>query len=253
MLRIRTLIADDEPLAREGIRRILEREPALSVIGECENGQETVDAVRRDPPDLLFLDIQMPGLDGFQVLESLDRTQLPLVVFVTAYEEHAVHAFEIHALDYVLKPPDESRVHEAVVRACGVLEQKEKDAAVARMLEMLGTMKAPRQATARLMVPSRGKITFVKVEEIDWIEAQGDYVQIYSAGKKFLLRRKVSALEQELPEETFARIHRSTIVNVTRVRELQPMYHGDYAVILQDGTRLTMSRSYRPKVFHDML
>ena len=253
MLRIRTLIADDEPLAREGLRRILEREPGLTLIGECENGQETVEAVRRDLPDLLFLDIQMPGLNGFQVIEALDAGQIPLVVFVTAYEEHALRAFEIHALDYVLKPPDEGRVHEAVLRACGILEQKEKDAAVSRMLEMLASMRAPRGPAARLMIPSRGKITFIRVEEIDWIEAQGDYVQIYAAGKKHLLRRKVSALEKELPEETFARIHRSTIINVTRVRELQPLYHGDYAVILNDGTRLTMSRSYRPKVFQEML
>jgi two-component system LytT family response regulator len=253
MPRIRTLIADDEPLAREGIRRILEREQSLVMIGECENGQETVEAVRRDAPDLLFLDIQMPGLNGFQVIEALSSGQIPLVVFVTAYEEHALRAFDVHALDYVLKPPDPERVHEAVQRACAILESKEKDAAVSRILEMVAAMRPPRPPAARLMVPSRGKITFIKVEEIDWIEAQGDYVQVHAAGRKHLLRRKVSVLERELPGETFARIHRSTIINVTRVRELQPLYHGDYAVILLDGTRLTMSRSYRPKVFQEMM
>ncbi len=252
MERIRAMIVDDEPLAREGLRRLLDEDGDFECVAECGDGQAAVQAVREFLPDLLFLDVQMPEMNGFDVLRSLEEPVLPLVVFVTAFEEHAIHAFEVHALDYLLKPLDTQRFREAVQRARAELQQQGKQAAIGRILTMLGTLRPSHQTTDRIMLKSGGKITFLPVEEIEWVEAQGDYVCLHTPGKKHLLREKISALEEQLSPERFLRIHRSTIVNVNRVKEMQPLYHGDYAVLLYDGTRLTLSRSFRDRVFQGL-
>lgn len=253
MERIRTLIVDDEPLAREGLRRLLDEDGDIECVAECGDGPSAVQAIREKLPDLLFLDVQMPEMNGFEVLRLLDRARLPLVIFVTAYEEHAIHAFEVHALDYLLKPLEPQRLQEALVRAKAEIQSQGKVAVIGRMLSMLGTLRSSRPPGAdRIMLKSAGRITFLPVEEIMWVEAQGDYVCLHTPGKKHLLRERISALEEQLSPDLFVRIHRSTIVNVNRVKEMQPLYHGDYAVLLQDGTRLTLSRSFRDRVFQGL-
>lgn len=252
MERIRALIVDDEPLAREGLRRLLDEDEDVVCVAECGDGPAAVQTVREERPDLLFLDVQMPEMDGFEVLRSLDESTLPLVIFVTAFEEHAIHAFEVHALDYLLKPFDTQRFREAVARAKDEIRSRGKEATISRILGMLGTLRPAHQGTDRIMLKSGGRITFLRVEEIEWVEAQGDYVCLHTTGKKHLLREKISALEEQLSPDRFLRIHRSTIVNVNRIKEMQPLYHGDYAVLLHDGTRLTLSRSFRDRVFQGL-
>jgi two-component system LytT family response regulator len=252
MEQIRALIVDDEPLAREGLRRLLNEDGEIVCVGECGDGPTAVQAVRENLPDLLFLDVQMPEMDGFEVLRSLDETLLPLVIFVTAFEEHAIHAFEVHALDYLLKPLDTQRFREAVGRAKAELQVRGRKAVVSRIRGMLGTLRLTHQSADRIMLKSAGRITFLHIGEIEWVEAQGDYVCLHAAGKKHLLREKISALEEQLSPNQFLRIHRSTIVNVNRVKEMQPLYHGDYAVLLHDGTRLILSRSFRDRVFQGL-
>jgi two-component system LytT family response regulator len=252
MERIRAMIVDDEPLAREGLRRLLEEDEDVECVAECGDGPSAVQAVREKQPDLLFLDVQMPEMDGFEVLRSLDEATLPMVIFVTAFEEHAIHAFEVHALDYVLKPLDTQRLREAVARAKAEIQIRGKKAVISRILGMLGAFRPAHPGTDRIMLKSGGKITFLRVEEIEWVEAQGDYVCLHTSGKKHLLREKISALEEQLLSDQFLRIHRSTIVNVNRIKEMQPLYHGDYAVLLHDGTRLTLSRSFRDRVFQGL-
>jgi len=249
MERIRTLIVDDEPLARKGVRQLLEADPEIDIIGECSDGVEAAEQIKALHPDLVFLDIQMPEMDGFETLESLSADELPLVVFVTAYDQHALRAFQVHALDYLLKPFDEERFQEALVRAKSQLREKGGNQLSRRILEMLDGTRDERQGPGRIMVRSAGRITFVRVEEVDWIEAQGDYVCLHCQGKKHLVREKISDMESQLAADRFLRIHRSTIVSIPRIKEMQPLFHGEYAVVLHDGTRLTLSRSFRDRVF----
>lgn len=252
MEQIRALIVDDEPLAREGLRRLLEQDEDFTCVAECGDGPAAVQAVREFLPDMLFLDVQMPEMNGFDVLRALDESVLPIVIFVTAFEEHAIQAFEVHALDYLLKPIDTQRFHEALARVKAEIRNRGKRETISRILGMLGTLRAPNQGTDRIMLKSGGRITFLRVEEIEWVEAQGDYVCLHTPGKKHLLREKISVLEEQLSPDRFLRIHRSTIVNVNRIKEMQPLYHGDYAVLLHDGTRLTLSRSFRDRVFQGL-
>ena len=249
MERIRTLIVDDEPLARQGIRLFLEKDPELEILGEAGDGVEALERIRVDHPDLVFLDVQMPEMNGFEVLECLSPEELPLVVFVTAYDQYALNAFQVHALDYLLKPYEDERMQEAVDRAKASLHQKNGTQTTRRLIEMLDSTKADRARVGRIMVRSGGRITFVRVEDVDWIEAQGDYICLHTQGKKHLVREKISEMEAQLSPEHFLRIHRSTMINVSRIKEMQPLFHGEYSVVLQDGTRLTMSRSFRDKVF----
>jgi two-component system LytT family response regulator len=249
MERIRTLIVDDEPLARKGLRQFLEADPEVDIIGECSDGVEAVEQIKSMHPDLVFLDIQMPEMDGFATLDSLASDELPLVVFVTAYDQHALRAFQVHALDYLLKPFEEERFQEALARAKAQLREKGGSQLTRRILEMLDGTRVERQAPGRIMVRSAGRITFVRVEEVDWIEAQGDYVCLHCQGKKHLVREKISDMETQLADGRFLRIHRSTIVSIPRIKEMQPLFHGEYAVVLHDGTRLTLSRSFRDRVF----
>ncbi len=249
MERIRTLIVDDEPLARKGVRQFLEEDPEVEILGECGDGLEAVEQIKALHPELVFLDIQMPEMDGFAVLDAINPDELPIVVFVTAYDQHALHAFQVHALDYLLKPFEEERFQEALARAKAQLRQKNGSQLTRRIIEMLDGSREERQAPGRIMVRNAGRITFVRVEEVDWIEAQGDYVCLHCQGKKHLVREKISDMETQLPADRFLRIHRSTIVSIPRIKEMQPLFHGEYAVLLQDGTRLTMSRSFRDRVF----
>jgi two-component system LytT family response regulator len=249
MDRIRTLIIDDEPLARQGLRAVLQKDPEIEVVDEAGDGLEALEKIRSLHPNLIFLDIQMPELNGFEVLDSLAADEMPLVVFVTAYDQYALNAFQVHALDYLLKPYEDERLMEAVGRAKAQLRQKNGGNPAKKIQDMLDSTRAERSRVGRIMVRSGGRITFVRVDDVDWIEAQGDYICLHTQGKKHLIREKISDMETQLSSDNFLRIHRSTMVNVTRIREMQPLFHGEYAVVLQDGTRLTMSRSFRDRVF----
>lgn len=247
---IRTLIVDDEPLARERVRSLLETEPDIEIVGECGDGQEALVAIRRERPQLVFLDIQMPELDGLGMLAQLAPEERPAVVFVTAYDQYAIKAFEVHALDYLLKPYDTERFLAALHRARGWVQRRPEAATEAqqRLSELLAEVRPPARAMDRLAVKSSGRVVLVKIEDIDWVEAADNYVSLHVASESHMLRETMNALEARLPSTSFLRISRSTIVNLNRVKELQPLFHGEYAVILRDGTRLTLSRSYRDKL-----
>jgi len=241
-VKIRTLIVDDEPLARQRLRNLLNADPEIDMVGECGNGQEALTALQHYHPDLMFLDVQMPVLDGFGVLEALGKTSLPVIIFVTAHDRYALKAFEVHALDYLLKPFDKSRFADALKRAKDQVKKDRNGAADQRLLDLL---KERSRGSERLMVKSAGRVTFVRTEDIDWIEAAGNYVRLHTGKEDHLLRESMSGLEAKLDQKHFVRIHRSTIVNVERIRELQPAFHGDYIIILQNGTELALSRNYR--------
>jgi two-component system LytT family response regulator len=245
---ITTLIVDDEPLARTRIRSLLEKEPDLTVIGECGDGQQAVAMVNELQPDLLFLDVQMPALDGFGVLEALGVERMPAVIFVTAYDRYAIRAFDVHALDYLLKPFDRERFQRALGRARAQLQRDEKLAASEKLLALIEDVQAQRKPLQRLVIKSAGRVFFLRLEEIDWIEAAGNYLKLHVGSETHLLRETMNALEGRLNAEQFVRIHRSTIVNLDRIQELQPWFHGDYRVVLRDGTQLTLSRGYRQKL-----
>jgi two-component system, LytTR family, response regulator len=244
---LRVLIVDDEPLARARLRALLEREPDVQVAGESGDGVQAITAVEALRPDLVFLDVQMPALDGFGVLEALGEP-LPAVVFVTAYDRYALRAFEVHALDYLLKPFDRERFRRALERARATLQRDESLAVNRKLLELLDDVRPTRKAAPRLVVKTAGRVFFLRPEEIDWVEAAGNYVKVHVGREDHLLRETMSALEGRLDADRFVRIHRSTLVNLDRVKELQPWFHGDYKVILRDGTELTLSRGYRPKL-----
>lgn len=240
---LRTLIVDDEPLARERVRMMLGPHEDVTIVGECSDGRQAVTAVRDLRPDLLFLDVQMPGLDGFGVLQELHDDPLPYVVFVTAHDRYAIQAFDVHALDYVLKPFSADRFGLALDRARAALGRRDGAAVDQSQLQtLLASLTAGQREKQRLVVKSSGRVFFVKVDEIDWIEAEGNYVRLHMGTQSHLLRETMKGMEAVLDAERFIRIHRSTIVNADRIRELQPLFHGEHAVILHDGTRLVASR-----------
>ncbi len=247
-MKIRALIVDDEPPARELIATLLRDEPDVEVVGECVNGRKAVSAIERLSPDLVFLDVRMPGLDGFGVLAELPVERWPLIVFVTAYEEHAVRAFEVHALDYLLKPFEYDRLRQAVRRARAKMSQGEGASEQTRLLSLLEDLQNKAQSWDRVVVREAGRITFLKPDEIDWIEAEGNYVCLHAGAKSHLLHETMNAAEARLAERKFLRVSRSALVNLERVKEWQPLFHGDSVLILKDGTRLTVSRVYREKL-----
>jgi two-component system LytT family response regulator len=228
---IRTLIVDDEPLARTTIAELLRNDPEISVVGECGSGTEAIEAVRTCRPALLFLDVQMPGCDGFDVIEQLGGDSPKAVVFVTAYDKYALKAFEAEALDYLLKPYSDSRFFRMLTRAKALLQS----AVEPRPLD-------------RLMVKSAGRVIFLRAAEIDWIEAADYYACLHVGERSHLLRRSMGDLERELDREIFCRIHRSAIVNISRVRELRLDANGEYEVVLQNGAQLRLSRTYREQL-----
>ena len=242
---LRTLIVDDEPLARERVRMMLGMHDDVAVIGEVGDGQQAIDAIRQERPDLVFLDVQMPSVDGFGVLRALEGEIMPYVVFVTAYDQYALRAFEVHALDYVLKPFNAERFSQALQRARAAITKRDdvegsvdKD----RLRSLVASLTAEQREKQRIVVKSSGRVFFVKVDDIDWIEAEGNYVRLHMGAQSHLLRETMKGMESVLDTSQFIRIHRSTIVNADRIRELQPLFHGEYAVILRDGTRLVASR-----------
>jgi len=247
-VKIRTLIVDDEPLARQRLRRLLEADPDITLLGESGDGQQALADLRNLRPDLVFLDVQMPVLDGFGVLQALAGSSLPVVIFVTAHDRYALKAFEVHALDYLLKPFDKARFGSALEHAKTQVRQGTAAALDERLQELLQTVQARRPGPERLIVRSAGRIFFVRIEDIDWIEAAGNYVCLHVGKEEHLLRESLTALEKKLDPARFVRIHRSTIVNLERVRELQPVFHGDYVLILQDGRELAVSRGFRDRL-----
>ena len=248
MEKIRTLIVDDEPLAREGIRLHLDDHPDFEVIGECGSGEEAVQKIETEDPDLVFLDVQMPGLDGFGVLESVGAEQLPAVVFITAYDQFALRAFEAHALDYLLKPFEAERFGKALDRIRSQLNSRAAAPMDERLRNLLASLGAKENYLERMVARTNGKILILRVHDVDWIEAAANYVRVHIGQKQFLVRETMTNLETRLDPEKFLRIHRSIIVRKDRIKELEPLFQGDYSVVLNDGTRLTSSRGYRDKI-----
>ena len=252
--RIRTIVVDDEPAARRGVRLLLERDPEIAIAGEAGSGAEAADLIVRVRPELAFLDVQMPGFDGFELLGGLEPAATPVVVFVTAYDEHALRAFEVNAVDYLLKPFDDARFAAALARAKQAVRRRPVDMVEARLSQLLTYLKNAPAATAapesaeRILVKSSGEIFFLKADEIDWIEAEGDYMKFHVAGKTHLMRETMARLEARLDTKKFVRIHRSTIVNIDRMRKLSPSFAGEYAVVLHDGTKLKLSRGYHERI-----
>jgi two-component system LytT family response regulator len=250
-LRIRAVIIDDEPAARRGVRLLLERDASVEVVGEAAGGLEAAELMAREKPDLAFLDVQMPGCDGFQALAKVGVGAAPAVVFVTAYDEHALRAFEVNAVDYLLKPFDDLRFAAALARAKETVRRRTGDEVDRRLSQLLVYLQAAPPAARpaeRIMVKSSGEIFFLKAEEIDWVEAEGDYMKFHVAGKAHLMRETMARLEARLDPKRFVRIHRSTIVNLDRVRKLSPSFAGEYAVVLHDGTKLRLSRGYHERI-----
>jgi len=278
MSKIRILVVDDEPAVRRRIVRLLERDPDVMVVGEAGSGAEAVPLVAAEKPDLVFLDVQMPEMSGFEVLEALGPRP-PAVIFVTSRDQHALQAFEVNAVDYLLKPFEDERFAAALRRAKSELIRRQTDALSTELAKLLQHLQANAGATApgaaavategasgsrppmggsngspeaitreRVLLRSGGEIYFVKAEEIDWIEAEGDYMKFHAGGRVHQLRETMANLEDRLDSKRFIRIHRSTIVNLDRVRKLSPSFAGEYAVILHDGTKLRLSRGYHDRL-----
>lgn len=254
--RIRTIVVDDEPAARRGVRLLLERDRAIEVVGEAASGAEAAELIRRERPALAFLDVQMPGSDGFAALRQLEPDGAPTVVFVTAYDEYALRAFEVHAVDYLLKPYDDARFEAALRRAKEEVRRRQTETVNARLAQLLDYLQANQDEPApagdkvedRILLKSSGEIFFLKAEEIDWIEAEGDYMKFHVAGRAHLMRETMARLEARLDPKRFIRIHRSTIINIDRLRKLSPSFAGEYAVVLHDGTKLKLSRGYHERI-----
>ena len=253
MSAIRTLIVDDEPLARDGVRLRLGRD--FEVVGECGNGADAVELIGALEPDLVFLDVQMPGVTGFEVVDEIGAAQMPVTVFVTAFDQYALRAFDVHALDYVLKPFDDERFAQTLSRVRERIAERRAGRIGERLAGLLAEMGGSdasgldaRRYPDRLAVKDAAKVTFVPVDELDWVEADGDYMRLHCAGKSHLVRRTMAEMEKRLDPERFVRIHRSTIVALDRIRELRPTFHGEYVVLLRDGTKLKLSRGYRAKL-----
>jgi two-component system LytT family response regulator len=244
---LRALVVDDEPLARKRIRALLADEPDIDVVGEAGGGSEAIRLIGSARPDLVFLDVQMPGHDGFDVLRASAPTHLPMVIFVTAHDAHAIRAFEVAAADYLLKPVVEERFRAAVRRAVDRVRGAHSGD-ISRQLTTLLEQLPAFAAVDRVPIRSDGRVTFVKVREIDWVDVSGDHVRLHVGKATHLLRETMSELEARLPASSFMRIHRSIIVNVERIREVQPWFKGDHVLILTDGTRLTSGRTYRERV-----
>jgi two-component system LytT family response regulator len=246
--KIRTLIVDDEPLARRNLRLLLERDRQIEILDECRNGREAVEAIETHAPDLIFLDIQMPEMDGFDVLGCVGTEHIQAVIFVTAFDQYALKAFEVHALDYLLKPFDDERFTHALQRAKAQIEAREINQLSKKLLAFLEERKgAPpsEDYLTRLMIKVSGRVVLLKVDEIDFIEADGNYAKLHVGSKAHLLREKMNDLEERLDPAKFVRIHRSIIVNLDRIKELHPHFNGDYIVVLEDGRQLRLSRTRR--------
>jgi two-component system, LytTR family, response regulator len=243
--RIRVAIIDDEPLGRQKIRRLLRGEDDFEVVGEYDGEEPTIRELRRLGPDLIFLDIQMPTEDGFALLRRLDPDSMPRVIFVTAYDQYALRAFEIHASDYLLKPFDRDRFQQALARVKESIQGDRSKSVDRRLIELLEDLKTEKKFPDRIAVKSGGYVHFVRTSDLNYIEAAGNYVRLHVSAKSYLLRETMNDIQSKLNPKQFVRIHRSTLVNVDSVKELQPWFGGSSVVILNDGTRLNMSRAFR--------
>jgi two-component system, LytTR family, response regulator len=232
---IRLLIIDDEPLARRSVRRFLKSDPSVEVIGECGDGQSAVAAIRSSQPDLVFLDVQMPEMDGFEVLGRVGLERLAAVIFVTAYDRYALRAFDSNALDYLLKPFGRERFERALMRAKERIAGKPNLEESRRMLDVLEQVRAQNRYAERLPIAENRRITFVRTPEIDWIEAEGNCARLHTRGREHSVRETLASLQRKLNPRDFLRIHRSAIVNVHRIREIQPWFHGYHLVLLENG------------------
>jgi two-component system LytT family response regulator len=244
---IRAVIVDDEPLARQYVRQLLGGDAGVEIVGECGNGTEAIDVLNRTPADLLFLDIEMPETDGFALLEAL-KDPPPVVVFVTAHDRYAVRAFEVQAFDYLLKPFDEERFGKVLARAKERLGKRGRDELLSELRQLVGEMKTREQYLERILVRAGDRSLFVPASDVDWIEAEANYVRIHAGAQSYLLRESIGAIGDRLDPKRFRRIHRSAIVNLDRVKELQPWFHGEHRLLLKDGTELRVSRTYRKNV-----
>jgi two-component system, LytTR family, response regulator len=250
MPNFRVLIVDDEPISRRRLRRLLALESECELAGECENGVEAVHLLEREKIDLLFLDVQMPEMDGFEVVHAISRAH-PLIIFTSAYDEYALKAFEVHAFDYLLKPFDRRRFRESVQRARAQLTQAQpamSTRADDRILALFENLANARNAPDRIAIRNNGRVIFLKLGEIDWIEAADNYVCLHCGKDTHVLRETMSELEARLDPARFIRVHRSAIVNLDCIRELQPWFRGDYKVMLHDGTELTLTKNHREKL-----
>ena len=245
---IRAIIVDDEPLAREGLRDFLAAEPDVDIVSECGDGKAAARAIREHKPDLVFLDVQMPEMDGFELLGNLEPEEIPNVIFVTAYDRYALEAFRVHALDYLLQPLVAERFRAAVQRVRTHMLANDAGRINERMLTLLGELRDTSRGAGRLLIKERGRIFFVKAEEVDWIEAAGNYVKLHVGAERHLMRETMSKIGDRLDRKQFARIHRSTIVNLDRIKEIQPWFQGEHVVVLHTGVQLTLSRTYREKL-----
>ena len=244
---IRCLIVDDEALAREALQAFLQSDRALEVVGEAGDGAAALREIERLRPDLLFLDIQMPEVDGFQVLQQLSERSLPLpfTIFVTAFDRHALQAFEAHAIDYLLKPIREERFQDAVANAKSRIAAERSTTAANRLADFLARSDFLVQRTSRLPVREKGRIVFLALDQVEWIESEGNYVRLHLGGESHLHRETLQAIEAKLDPSQFMRIHRSAIVNIHRIEELRPWFTGEYIVRLRCGKELTLTRTYR--------
>lgn len=246
--KIRALIVDDEPLARRRIKSLLAHDSSVDIIGECSDGYKAVSSIRELNPDLVFLDVQMPAMSGFDVIKTIGPERMPTVIFVTAYDQYALKAFDVNALDYLLKPFNRTRFQKTLERAKTTIRRIQNHEVNDQLLSLLGDLRREQEMPDRFIIKSGGRVVFLRVEEIDWISTVGNYVRLHVGRDSHLMRETMTGMESKLNRDRFMRIHRSTIVNLDRVKEVQPWAKGEFVVIMRDGTRLIMSRRYRERL-----
>ena len=247
-MKLRALIVDDERPARVRLRQLLQEDSSVEIIGECANGQQAIAAIRKERPDVAFLDVQMPRLSGFDVCAALSAEERPLIVFVTAYDQYALKAFEVHAVDYLLKPIDSERFQRTLRHLSDPRRRSPESNPAARLEALLKDLQNAERKSDRFAFRIDGRVIFLRPDEIHWVEADGNYVQLHTDAGVHQVRETMNGIEHQLPAKHFMRISRSVIVHLDRIKELQPLFYGDYAVILQNGTRMTLSRNYRERL-----
>ena len=246
--KIRVAIVDDEQPARSRLKGLLAKDPEIDIVAICSDGFEAVHSIRKLAPDLVYLDVQMPEKNGFQVIEEIGADRMPSVIFVTAYDQYAIQAFDVSALDYLLKPFDEERFVAATERAKNRVKARTKAGASDEMLQLLREWKRQPNYLERIALNADGRVTLLKVEEIDWLSAEKNYVRVHKGKSSWTIRETLNNIESQLDPKRFARIHRSTIVNLDKIREIEHLFHGGYRVVMNEGTHLTISRRYRDRI-----
>lgn len=247
-MKIRTLIVDDMLLARKRIERVLSDDPEIEIVGECADGIQAVEAIEKLNPDLVFLDIQMPGMGGFEVIENMRVEKTPVIIFVTAFDEFALRAFQVYAFDYLLKPFEIERMKTTILRAKEQIQKRENPGLDERLKELIKSLKESEKFLKRLTVKSRGKTVFLLVDEIDYIVSDGNYLNLHTGSQTHLIRASLQYFEMRLDPEKFVRIHRSTIINLDSVKEMHPLFNGDRLIIMKNDKELNLSRKYRDRL-----